>query len=82
MVDGMDMGGRDLGPVVMDAHRNIEVRLFNPFSKKSSRGFQFLTRIMGSVTRRMHNKSFTVDNQITILGGHNIGDEYFKTPKR
>ena len=25
----------------------------------------------------MHNKSFTVDNQITIIGGRNIGDEYF-----
>ena len=32
---------------------------------------------MGSVTRRMHNKSFTVDNQVTILGGRNIGNEYF-----
>jgi putative cardiolipin synthase len=32
----------------------------------------------GSVTRRIHNKSFTVDNQVTILGGRNIGDEYFE----
>ncbi len=76
LVDDMDMGGKDLGAVVMDAHPNIEVRLFNPFSRKRSRGVQFLTR-MGSVTRRMHNKSFTVDNQVTILGGRNIGDEYF-----
>src|SRR5690606_20014113 len=27
--------------------------------------------------RRMHNKSFTADNQATIIGGRNIGDEYF-----
>src|SRR5690606_19155088 len=27
--------------------------------------------------RRMHNKSFTVDNQATIIGGRNVGDEYF-----
>jgi putative cardiolipin synthase len=33
---------------------------------------------MGAVTRRMHNKSFTVDNQLTILGGRNIGNEYFE----
>jgi cardiolipin synthase C len=26
----------------------------------------------------MHNKSFTVDNQVTILGGRNIGNEYFE----
>ena len=25
----------------------------------------------------MHSKSFTVDNQVTIVGGRNIGDEYF-----
>jgi len=33
---------------------------------------------MGEVTRRMHNKSFTVDSQATILGGRNIGNEYFE----
>jgi len=35
-----------------------------------------LTRF-GEVTRRMHNKSFTADNQVTVIGGRNIGDEYF-----
>lgn len=25
----------------------------------------------------MHNKSFTADNQVTIVGGRNVGDEYF-----
>ena len=25
----------------------------------------------------MHNKSFTVDGQVSIVGGRNIGDEYF-----
>jgi phosphatidylserine/phosphatidylglycerophosphate/cardiolipin synthase-like enzyme len=29
------------------------------------------------LNRRMHNKSFTVDNQATVVGGRNIGDEYF-----
>lgn len=29
------------------------------------------------LNRRMHNKSFTADNQATIIGGRNIGDEYF-----
>jgi putative cardiolipin synthase len=29
------------------------------------------------VYRRMHNKSFTADNQVTIVGGRNIGNEYF-----
>lgn len=60
----------------MDQHKNIEVRLFNPFSTRGFRAADYLinpTRI----NRRMHNKSFTVDNQFTIVGGRNIGNEYF-----
>jgi putative cardiolipin synthase len=76
LVDDMDLEGKDLGASVLDSHPNMEVRLFNPFSRKTSRISQFVTRA-GSVTRRMHNKSFTVDNQITILGGRNMGNEYF-----
>jgi putative cardiolipin synthase len=77
LVDDMDLEGRNLGPAVADSHPNMDVRIFNPFSRKTSRIIQFVTR-SGSVTRRMHNKSFTVDNQVTILGGRNIGDEYFE----
>ena len=77
LVDDMGLEGRDLGAAALDSHPNMEVRIFNPFSRKTSRIVQFVTRL-GSVTRRMHNKSFTVDNQVTILGGRNIGDEYFE----
>ena len=77
LVDDMDLEGRDLGAAVMDSHPNIEVRIFNPFSRNTGRISQFVTRL-GSVTRRMHNKSFAVDNQVTILGGRNIGNAYFE----
>jgi len=77
LLDDMDLEGRDSGVAALDAHPHIEVRIFNPFSRKAGRVSQFVTRL-GSVTRRMHNKSFTVDNQATILGGRNIGDEYFE----
>ena len=76
LVDDMDLAGRDLGAAAVDSHPNLEVRIFNPFSRNVGRTSQFVTRL-GSVTRRMHNKSLTVDNQITILGGRNIGNEYF-----
>jgi cardiolipin synthase C len=76
LVDDMDLEGRDLGAAALDSLPNMEVRIFNPFSRKTGRISQLLTRF-GSVTRRMHNKSFTVDNQVSILGGRNIGDEYF-----
>jgi putative cardiolipin synthase len=76
LVDDMDLEDRDLSVAAMDSHPNVEVRIFNPFSRKTGRISQLVTR-MGSVTRRMHNKSFTVDNQVTILGGRNMGNEYF-----
>ena len=76
LIDDMDFEGRDLQLAAMDSHPNMEVRIFNPFSRGAGRTSQYVTR-MGDVTRRMHNKSFTVDNQLTILGGRNIGNEYF-----
>jgi putative cardiolipin synthase len=76
LLDDMDMGGRDAGLAAISQHPNIEIRLFNPFPSRSLRFLNFLTHF-GTVTRRMHNKSFTVDNQVTIVGGRNIGDEYF-----
>jgi putative cardiolipin synthase len=76
LVDDIDQGGRDIGAVILDAHPNIEVRIFNPFSRNTGRTVQYVTGF-GKQTRRAHNKSFTVDNQATILGGRNIGSEYF-----
>ena len=77
LVDDMDLSGRDPAVFALDSHPNVEVRIFNPFSRKAGRTSQFLTRF-GSVTRRMHNKSFTADSQAAILGGRNIGNEYFE----
>lgn len=76
LIDDMDLGGRDNSLLALDNHPNIEMRVFNPFDRKIGRMSQFVTGF-GSVTRRMHNKSFTVDNQVTIVGGRNIGNEYF-----
>ena len=66
----------DLILSMLDAHSNIEVRLFNPFMHRRFRALGFLSDF-ARLNRRMHNKSFTVDNQITIVGGRNVGDEYF-----
>lgn len=77
LLDDMDMGGRDAGLAAVASHPNIEVRLFNPFPSRTMRVLNFLSHF-GTVTRRMHNKSFTADNQVTIVGGRNIGDEYFE----
>ncbi|MCB1559713.1 MAG: phospholipase D family protein, partial [Xanthomonadales bacterium] len=76
LIDDMDTAGRDLDFAALDAHPHFELRLFNPYASRSSRVLEMLTRF-GSVTRRMHNKSFTVDGVVTVVGGRNIGDEYF-----
>ena len=60
----------------LSAHPNIEVRLFNPFRSRKLKGLDFL-HDFGRVNHRMHNKSLTVDGVTTIMGGRNIGNEYF-----
>ncbi|MCC7326189.1 MAG: phospholipase D family protein [Burkholderiales bacterium] len=54
----------------------MEVRLYNPLAVRDHRALNFLTDFT-RVNRRMHNKSFTADNQATVVGGRNIADEYF-----
>jgi putative cardiolipin synthase len=62
--------------LAMDVHPNIEVRLFAPYSRRQPKYLQFVTRFH-DVNARMHTKTFTGDNQAAIVGGRNIGDEYF-----
>lgn len=75
LLDDNNTPGLDPTLAALDAHRHIEVRLFNPFVIRRPR-IGYLTDFFRA-NRRMHNKSFTFDNQVTIIGGRNIGDEYF-----
>ena len=76
LLDDNNTPGLDDTLQVLDSHPNIEVRLFNPFVRRKLRMIGYLTDF-SRLNRRMHNKSFTADNQATIIGGRNIGDEYF-----
>jgi len=77
LIDDMALDSdKDISAVTLDAHPGIEIRVFNPFVRKSARWLQFATRF-NEVSRRMHNKSYTADNQLSIVGGRNIGNEYF-----
>src|SRR3546814_13973120 len=60
----------------LDRHSNIEIRRFSPLGLRSPEMLGYLADFP-RLNRRMHNKSFTADNQATIIGGRNIGDEYF-----
>ena len=77
LIDDMFTGGKDGVLAALHAHPNFEIRVFNPFHRGAAgRPASFLIGF-SRVNRRMHNKSFTVDDRITILGGRNIADEYF-----
>src|SRR5690606_10063774 len=76
LLDDNNTVGADPMLAALDSHENIEVRLFNPFPIRRYRILGYLGDF-ARLNRRMHNKSFTVDNQVTIVGGRNVGDEYF-----
>ncbi|MGJ7507489.1 phospholipase D family protein [Variovorax sp. GT1P44] len=76
LLDDANTGGLDPTLAALDAHPNIEIRLFNPFPSRRFRAGDFITDF-SRVNRRMHNKSFTADNLVSIVGGRNVGDEYY-----
>jgi len=75
LLDDNNTSGLDPILAAVDSHPNIEVRIFNPFVIRKPR-IGYLTDFLRA-NRRMHNKSFTADSQATIIGGRNVGDEYF-----
>jgi len=76
LLDDNGAVGLDATLAALDAHPNFEVRLYNPFAQRKARALGLLTDFE-RVNRRMHNKSFTADNLATIVGGRNVGNEYF-----
>ena len=60
----------------LDAHPNVEIRLFNPLANRSWSTLNFIVDF-GRVNRRMHNKLMVADNAAAIVGGRNIGDIYY-----
>ena len=69
---------RDAALRRIDRHPNIEIRVFNawhardPLGRAAEAVWDFRR-----LNRRMHNKQMVADNRLAILGGRNIGDEYF-----
>jgi putative cardiolipin synthase len=66
--------------LALDAHPNLEIRIYNPDMNVGKnlprRLFNVVTDFRG-INQRMHNKAFIVDGRIVITGGRNIADEYF-----
>ena len=79
ILDDVTARGHDEELATLDAHERIEIRVFNPFRTRGStvgNGLEFIFG-GGRVNHRMHNKLWIADSQLAIVGGRNIGDEYF-----
>ena len=78
LLDDMNAKDKDALMMALDAHPNIEIRLYNPFRNRSgiARTLEMIQRAF-SVNHRMHNKSWIADGRVAIVGGRNIGEEYF-----
>lgn len=80
LIDDIGLAGRDNIIASIDAHPNIDIRIFNPFSSRNLHLFDFVSDF-DRLNHRMHNKTFVADNSIAIIGGRNIGDHYFALSK-
>ena len=76
LLDDMTTKGKDRVLAQLVQHPNISVRIFNPDLERQFRTLSFAQNF-SRLNHRMHNKSFTVDGLVSIVGGRNIGDEYY-----
>lgn len=76
LLDDNGTAGLDAALAAFATQANVEVRLYNPYPQREARVLGLLADFE-RLNRRMHNKSFTADNLATIVGGRNVGNEYF-----
>lgn len=79
LIDDINPHANDATYLALDDSPNIEVRLFNPSHARSRaflRRFELVAR-MRALNRRMHLKAWIADHRLAIIGGRNVGDEYF-----
>ena len=87
LVDDIQVMGLVSKLNVLDAHPNIDIRIFNPFSMRMHFPLELFKATEFAIdgnrlNHRMHNKLLVADNQLAILGGRNIGDDYFGYSKK
>ncbi|SAK54846.1 phospholipase D/transphosphatidylase [Caballeronia fortuita] len=76
LLDDLGTNADDQFLLALASHPNVQVRLFNPVANRTFKRLGSAAEFF-RVNRRMHNKALIADNQAAILGGRNIGDEYF-----
>jgi putative cardiolipin synthase len=81
LVDDAETLAGDEQLSLLDAHPKIEIRIFNPFAYRGHAQLLRSLEFMFNASRldyRMHNKLLVVDNAIALIGGRNIGDQFFQ----
>jgi putative cardiolipin synthase len=82
LIDDIFHSGRDEAYALLDTHPNFQVRVFNPMANRGlARNLNFLVN-KRYLNHRMHNKIFMADNAVAVLGGRNIGNDYFGVDTR
>jgi len=80
LVDDFLLAGRDAVGLLINDHPNIDIKVFNPLGVREDRaafrGLEVLFNL-SRLNHRMHNKVFVMDNEVAIIGGRNIGNEYY-----
>ncbi|WP_175942564.1 phospholipase D family protein [Caballeronia sp. BCC1704] len=76
LLDDLGTNADDQFLLALASHPHVQVRLFNPVANRTFKRLGAAAEFF-RVNRRMHNKALIADNQAAILGGRNIGDEYF-----
>ena len=80
LVDDLDAQGKDPDLATLASFAHVEVRVFNPFASRGAFGLLHVLEYLGDpqrLNRRMHNKLWIADNAMAVVGGRNLGDEYF-----
>jgi len=79
LIDDVELSEATDEWVAADAHPNISIRIYNPFSARSEGALgRFIHNLndLARVNHRMHNKGLVSDNRLAIIGGRNVADEY------
>ena len=79
IVDDLLLQGLDQMVVNLQAHPNIEFRIFNPWKDRRSlvsRAGEMIAQ-MERLNTRMHDKLLIADGRAAVIGGRNLGDHYF-----
>jgi putative cardiolipin synthase len=81
LVDDADTVAGDEQILALDGHPSVEIRVFNPFTYRGHIRVLRLTEFLFNMRRldyRMHNKLLVADNSVALIGGRNIGNQYFQ----